>query len=319
MILQELNQKIPPPKKKGDDEVEQVKITSTLIGSPDKRNGSPSPLKNKYLPSRLGTAEVFNATTVTKRTALLHNLESNMNQIDHQLAKLKPEVIPNKIKEMKSNQPTLTVFKPNEFKKKPIKKADMDFQMYQEIFVAPKEDVLHQLKEKERAFEHLFHTGAIKQYDKVLTIAKEDNAPKYSFQGGSTARSRSAERKTQTKLNASQSHRTLVRDSTELGKKTLNESKSGIKMTSPDREYLRNVTMPGGMVNDGKIGDADIADALAENGPAEENSKKIENERVFFDQQIQVQPPETPNFNPASPLTPGTCCLLIFHSTENIC
>jgi hypothetical protein len=46
--------------------------------------------------------------------------------------------------------------------------------LYKEIFVAPREKVLNELKEKEKNFEHLFTKGAAKQYDRILNIQKDE-------------------------------------------------------------------------------------------------------------------------------------------------
>ena len=46
--------------------------------------------------------------------------------------------------------------------------------MYKEIFVQPKANALMELKEKEKDFEALFHKGQAKQYDKILSIHKEE-------------------------------------------------------------------------------------------------------------------------------------------------
>ena len=51
------------------------------------------------------------------------------------------------------------ITKPEEFKKKPLRRTENDFQMYKDIFVAPKEKILTELKEKEKDFEKLFHHG----------------------------------------------------------------------------------------------------------------------------------------------------------------
>jgi hypothetical protein len=47
--------------------------------------------------------------------------------------------------------------------------------MYKEIFVAPKEKKLEDLKEKEKDFENLFHHDRAKQYEKILHIYNEEN------------------------------------------------------------------------------------------------------------------------------------------------
>lgn len=46
--------------------------------------------------------------------------------------------------------------------------------MFKEIFVQPKEKILNSLKDKEKDFEELFHSGTQKQYDKILNIYNED-------------------------------------------------------------------------------------------------------------------------------------------------
>ncbi len=45
--------------------------------------------------------------------------------------------------------------------------------MYKEIFVAPKEKKLTELKEKEKEFDQLLYHGTKKQYEKILNIYNE--------------------------------------------------------------------------------------------------------------------------------------------------
>lgn len=296
MLIHELNQKVPPTKKHGDDDINSKGSVHGMTKSPGGKkeigdNGSPSASKSKYKPSRYGTADVHNAANPIKRAQMLHTLENNMTQLDNNLSKLNPELVESRLKEAKGNQPQLTKFVPNEFKKRPIKKADMDFQMYQEIFIAPKEQVLHQLKEKEKAFENLFHSGASRQYDKVLSVSKEENTPRYGFQETSKPGNRNKSpdnphNKTKS-MHVTQSHKT-IRNDPDLAKSMLNDSKSETKLLR-DKESLKNITIPGGII-DMKINDNDLNDALGEpvKGNNAKNNKAIHNERVFFDQQIQV-------------------------------
>eukprot|EP00330_Aristerostoma_sp_ATCC50986_P004818 CAMPEP_0114577038 /NCGR_PEP_ID=MMETSP0125-20121206/1741_1 /TAXON_ID=485358 ORGANISM="Aristerostoma sp., Strain ATCC 50986" /NCGR_SAMPLE_ID=MMETSP0125 /ASSEMBLY_ACC=CAM_ASM_000245 /LENGTH=70 /DNA_ID=CAMNT_0001766035 /DNA_START=363 /DNA_END=575 /DNA_ORIENTATION=- len=51
----------------------------------------------------------------------------------------------------------------------------MDLLMFKEIFVEPKQKVLHNLKDKEKAFSNLIHKGASTQYDKILGIYKDED------------------------------------------------------------------------------------------------------------------------------------------------
>ncbi|EGR32634.1 hypothetical protein IMG5_076640 [Ichthyophthirius multifiliis] len=123
------------------------------------------------------------------------------------------------------------------FKKKPLTRLESDFQMYKEIFVAPKEQKLEDLKEKEKNFENLFHEDRAKQYDKILHIFNEEK-----------------QKMTQTLKNEAVKH---VQENLEILEQILQ-----LDQTHPKEEY-------------------------------------------FFDQQIQVQPPDFPNATVASPLTPG--------------
>lgn len=78
-------------------------------------------------------------------------------------------------KEVKTLQPSQQrVTQPKEFKKRPLRRLENDFQMYKEIFVQPKAQALQQLKEKEKDFEVLFTKGQAKNYDKILNIHKEE-------------------------------------------------------------------------------------------------------------------------------------------------
>ena len=96
-----------------------------------------------------------------------------------------------KVKEFKDIVPSnVRITKPREFKSKPLRRTENDFLMYKEIFVQPKEVILSGLKEKEKDFEDLFHTGTQRQYDKILNIYNEENdksnvkkIPKFETEG----------------------------------------------------------------------------------------------------------------------------------------
>ena len=281
-------------RKRGDEEANQNRQLPNLNKSPKKHMEDPfSPTKTKYLPSRYGTAEVFNAMNTTKRTTMLHSLESDMAGLDHQISKLKPDVIPDRLREARSHNAPLSVFKPHEFKKKPMKKADMDFQMYQEVFVSPKEQVLHKLKEKEKVIDSLFNSVSTPNYDNPLGDPRADNKPKFSFNSTSTKSLSRPERQVNFKskaLQSVQSQNVLTHESVELPKSRLQETRSENKLIR-EKDLIKNTTISGGMLGaDSNINDLEIANALEATAEPEnhDDSKKLHNERVFFDQQIQV-------------------------------
>lgn len=290
MSNQEPKQKKMLLKKPVVDEIEPKKVSLKATFSPQRKPEEPvSPAKVKYMPSRYGTAEIYNSTSTLKRTALLHTLESDMNELGQQISKAKPEVLVNRLKEVKSYQPPLTVFKPHDFKKKPIKKEDMEFQAYQEIFVSPKEQALQKLQEKERKAEASNNTGGEEQKsEKFLLGVKSESKPRFAFDDGNSLL---LSPRSKNKLpQVSRSMKLLNRHSVELSNSAIHDSRVGLRQPN-ERELTKNLSMPDGMlISDSKINDTEINNVLENTvlNDVHDDSKKLHNERLFFDQQIQV-------------------------------
>jgi len=269
-----LHNQLSPPREHQDDEI--------LLKN--------SPSKQKYIPSRYGVNEVMQSTNTLSKNALLTDLQAQMVAVDDEMSKMTPDKINNRLKEMKSYHPPNRTVKVSEFKSKPIKKSENDLLMFKEIFVAPKERVLNDLREKEKAFTDLVHHGAARQYDKIIGVEKDETknikSPESKLKREtihfSTPKLIDNELLAQTA--GAQGLAGLVKDKT---KNAASVYKSHDKLQIPN--------IPA---------DDDLGENVAA-GPVNTGNKAISNERVFFEQQIQVQPPETPNYTTASPLTPG--------------
>lgn len=226
-----------------------------------------SPSKQKYIPSRYGVNEVMQSGQTLSKTALLSTLQQQMEVVDDEMAKMSPEKINNRLKEMKSYQPTSKPVKVSEFKSRPIKKAEMDLLTFKEIFVAPKEKVLHDLREKEKTFTDLIHTGAAKQYDKIIGMEKDESK-----------NIKSPEHKFKSKIHFSSpklAEKELVRNTVDLNAVGI------VPGTVPAKE-VKNTEI---YKSHDKL---QIPVSADDEEPAGEPRKSHPNERVFFEQQIQV-------------------------------
>lgn len=229
-----------------------------------------SPSKQKYIPSRYGVNEVMQSTQSLSKTALLNTLQQQMEVVDDEMAKMSPEKINNRLKEMKSYQPTSKPVKVSEFKSRPIKKAEMDLLTFKEIFVAPKEKVLHDLREKEKTFTDLIHTGAAKQYDKIIGMEKDESK-----------NIKSPEHKFKNKIQFSSpklAEKDLVRNTVDL-------NAIGITPGTVPAKDAKNTDLIYKSHDKLQIPTAPDDEA---NEPADGPRKSHPNERVFFEQQIQV-------------------------------
>jgi len=153
--------------------------------------------------------------------------------------------------------------------------------MFKEIFVAPKEKVLHQLKDKEKNFNDLVHNSSTKQYDKIVGMEKDQSKNIFSVDQ---------------KLKREKVHFSTPKlPANELLANTLANKDIGLGLSKDKASVYKShdkLQIP-------PAGDEDL------NGPEPEINKGLSNERVFFEQQIQVQAPDTPNYATASVLTPG--------------
>jgi len=180
-MIQELNRRLNPVKMR-DSPNRSVdgSVTKSLVSSPprqkkDEESNNDSPSKAKYLPSRYGANDLLQSSVQLSKSTLLNELQQQMAVVDDEISKMPPEKITNRLKEIRNLHPVKPRgVKITELKNKPIKKSEMDFLMFKEIFVEPKEKVLHELKEKEKTFANLIHKGAAVQYDKILGVHKDE-------------------------------------------------------------------------------------------------------------------------------------------------
>ena len=244
------------------------------ILSPKKHNTSelsPSPPQKKHLPSRVNANEILANTVQFSKSSLLNQLESNMVTLDNNFSKLDPDKLNNRIKEMQRYHPSKKPLKATEFKQKPIKRAEMDFNFYKEIFVQPKEKVLNELKEKEKTFEELFYKGASKQYDKILNPSKEENRPRVFTEIHSP---NSSPRDFPSGMQKS----LILNEATTSKLTNFGDGKEIKQLSSPiSLDNLHSDLNP--VLN--KIIELDAI-------PMANSKSNIQNERTFFDQQIQV-------------------------------
>ena len=220
-----------------------------------------SPSKQKYIPSRYGVGDAMQSTTTLSKTAVLNDLQQKMESADDEMSKMTPEKINNRLKEMKSYHPPNKSPKVSEFKSKPIKKSESDLLMFKEIFVEPKEKVLQDLREKEKTFSDLFHKGASKQYDKIIGVEKDE----------------SKNIKTDVKMKQDKLHASnpkLPERNPLTNTVDLSEPGTKDRLGNPNYKSHAQLQIP--------------ADDDNLNDKAPEGSKNVPNERVFFEQQIQV-------------------------------
>jgi len=267
-----------------------------LLASPDRNQHEDeilmktSPSKQKYIPSRYGVNEVMQSNNTLSKTALLNDLQQQMQLVDDEMSKMSPDKINNRLKEMKSYHPPSRTAKVSEFKSKPIKKSENDLLMFKEIFVVPKEKVLHDLREKERAFTELIHEGASKQYDKIIGVDKDESKNIKSQEP---------------KLKREKVHFSTPKlvDPNDTRLNTLGNKDVGLVgmlgMNKDKTGNMANVYKSHDKLQVPIANDDDLNEQLPE------IPKATSNERVFFEQQIQVQAPDTPNYTTASTLTPG--------------
>ena len=250
-----LHGQLSPPREQQDDEI--------LLKN--------SPSKQKYIPSRYGVNEVMQSTNTLSKNALLTDLQAQMVAVDDEMAKMTPDKINNRLKEMKSYHPPSRNVKVSEFKSKPIKKSENDLLMFKEIFVAPKERVLNDLREKEKAFTDLVHHGAARQYDKIIGVEKDE-----------TKNIKSPE----TKLKRETIHFSTPKlVDNELLAQTTSPQATGLAGLVKDKTKNSNYKSHDKL----QIPNIPADDDLNENVPQEKPvTKAIPNERVFFEQQIQV-------------------------------
>ncbi|KRW98401.1 hypothetical protein PPERSA_12880 [Pseudocohnilembus persalinus] len=231
-----------------------------------------------YLPKRFNINDRIQPITYNQ-SMVLGKIENQVDELDQKFAKTIDVKQQNTLKEQelqKIRPSQKRLEKPHDFKNKPLRRHENDFIMYKEIFVQPKQNRLNNLKEKEREFEELFHTGTQKQYDKILHIYDEDKEktkqiPKYQ--------------EILQKDQNDQKYNSIVYSN-------LKEDfsyKQGQKLKDlPDRKQLEKQIHENLQILEQKL-------HMDKNAP----------EPDFFDQQIEVQPPDLPNATIASPLSPG--------------
>jgi len=306
-MIQELNKGLADKNVKNSPNKSISLNKQSLLTSPDKNQPEDdillknSPSKQKYIPSRYGVNEVMQSNNTLSKTALLSDLQQQMQLVDDEMSKMSPEKINNRLKEMKSYHPPSRIAKVSEFKSKPIKKSESDLLMFKEIFVVPKEKVLHDLREKEKAFTELIHEGASKQYDKIIGVDKDESK------------------------NIKAQEQKLKREKVHFSTPKLADPNDA-RLNTLGNKDVGLVGMLGGMNKDKSANVYKSHDKLQVVLPTDDDDKEqlpeipktTSNERVFFEQQIQVYPPffslylvlkvqapETPNYTTASPLTPG--------------
>ncbi|KAL4494443.1 hypothetical protein ABPG72_019853 [Tetrahymena utriculariae] len=244
-------------------------MTKSIIDIPFK-----DPTFKPLLPSRYNVNEKVKPITYVSKEVLV-DLEGKVEQLE--IAKIDEK---QKIKEFKNLQPcAFRVKQPQQFKNKPLRRQESDFQMFKEIFVAPKEKKLEDLKEKEKDFENLFHHDRAKQYEKILHIYNEENEKMKTnakfLDNQQITNIQKYMGKTLTGANASLKEDILVKTNSKFN-------------FSPRKEAEK---------------------LLTENIQVIESTLQLDTthpkDEYFFDQQIQVQPPDLPNATIASPLTPG--------------
>lgn len=247
----------------------------TLIESPetniqdDEYTLKPSPSKQKYIPSRYGVTEVMQSNQTLSKKPMLNELQQKMESVDDELSKMTPEKINNRLKEMKSYQPPNKTPKVSEFKSKPIKKSENDLLMFKEIFVAPKEKVLHDLREKEKTFSDLVHKGASKQYDRIIGFEKDESKNV---------------RSPEPKLKKDKLHFSTPKLVEKEFLSNTVDLKDYASTLGSDKKNTQNMT------NIYKSHDKlQIPPADDDNEIEGETKKSVSNERAFFEQQIQVE------------------------------
>ena len=239
--------------------------TTELISSPPK----------KYLPSRLNVNEILTHTVQYSKSSLLNQLESNMVTLDNDFSKLDSDKLNNRIKEMQRYHPSQKSLKAIEFKQKPIKRAEIDFQIFKEIFVQPKEKMLSELKEKEKTFEELFYKGASKQYDKILNPSEENKHKPMILNPSEENKYNPIPEKLSTDFSARVAFNDVPATSIDS---------TDAKVSKQHNEYISLDNL-----------NPELTPNLVQNKIIETDTKittnpkdKTQNERTFFDQQIQV-------------------------------
>jgi len=134
-----------------------------------------SPNKLKYVPSRYGVREVMQSTNNFSKNTLLNDLQQKIELVEDEMSKMSPEKMNNRLKEIKSYHPLRKSPIVSEYKSKPIRKSENDFLKYKNIFVAPKQKILYDLREKEKAFTDLIHLGSQKQYNKIIGVDQDES------------------------------------------------------------------------------------------------------------------------------------------------
>jgi len=265
-MIQQLNDKL---QKKSENVNPQAKPKNLAEMTPP-RNG-----KN-YMPSRYNVNERVPPITYSSKI-VLNDLENKVESLDDNLVNIDETKLSKKVAESKAILPLVNkITVPNEFKKKPLRRHENDFMLYKEIFVQPKEKVLIELKEKEKNFENLFYEGASKQYDKILNIYDEENEKQKE-------KLMKSKKKDSKKVN--DDSKLILKSRSEYYEKNLKESNVIMSEEKNKSTVQKNDSM------------------MIVNEMGSQDKKNLE--RNFFDQQIQVQPPEMPNATIASPLTPG--------------
>ncbi|EGR30736.1 hypothetical protein IMG5_124480 [Ichthyophthirius multifiliis] len=168
----------------------------------------------------------------------------------------------------------------NQFQIKPLRKKESDFQMFKEIFVLPQQSRLNQLKiaEKEQevqeikfldSAEQFFHSSNTENPNNLMNNNKKD-------------------KKSVVKFNQQE----VFKNQSVLINSTLKEDakvKMGVQTQSPvkrvqEKNFKSNVSI------------------LEQTLCLDQNN---EPQKQFFDQLIQVQPPDLPNATSFSPINPG--------------
>lgn len=108
--------------------------------------------------------------------------------LDNALSKIDPSKAMQIVRDNKATAPALQPFHTEQKKRKPLNRHQNDELLFQEIFVQPKEELLRDLKQREKNFENLFFSGTQKQYDKILQVDTLSKAAKKKPAFGSVSK-----------------------------------------------------------------------------------------------------------------------------------
>ncbi|KAL4503409.1 hypothetical protein ABPG72_001015 [Tetrahymena utriculariae] len=248
-------------------------------------------------PSRYGLKEKLKPIEY-KPLKVLGDLENKVEGLDIIFRKQDPtnENIQRKIHQYtQSIEPMMMRIKqPNEFKLKPLRRVESDFQMFKDIFVQPQQQRLNQLNQnaddKEEnddlkfadSAERFFHNS--KNEASQLQLSKNQSSTQSQYISKANQ-----DKKNVIKFNQSEVY-SLLNNSINLNQSLKEDLLIKQGATSPkkskkmEQSIQFNISM------------------LEQSLNMETNS---ETQKQFFDQLIQVQPPDLPNSTVASPISPG--------------